>query len=139
MISSLAIIKAIAFGVYAVPHAGACLGLSFGASGHQPSILRNYTRIGPLLGLAMGSCIAAALAEIWMTHRAFPLFDIDNLPLTAAFLVLWVSNIKLEIWTLEPIRKTTDWSPDPAAIKSLTRHLWVHFIAIGAVCGISQL
>lgn len=92
-----------------------------------------------MLGLAMGACIAAALAEIWMMHRAFPIFDAENLPLTASFLVLWVSNIKLEVWTLEPIRKSTNWSPGTAELKSLMLHLWVHVLALGAVCGISQL
>ena len=139
MISTLAIVKAIAFGIYAAPHALACLALSFAASEKTSGILRNYTRVGPILGLAMGACIAAALAELWMTHQAFPLFEVENLPLTAAFLVLWISNIKLEIWTLEPIRKSTDWSPTAKAMKSLTFHLWFHFIALGAVCGISQL
>ena len=137
MASTFAIIKAVTFGVYAVPHALACLSLSF--SGKTPDILRAYTRVGPLLGIAMGACIAAALAELWMTHQAFPLLDAEHLPMTVAFLVVWVSNIKLEIWTLEPIRKATEWSPSTDALKSLRRHLWVHCLALGAVCGVSQL
>ena len=125
------------FVVYAVPHLAACLAMT--VSTQRGRVLRPFMSAGPLMGLALGACIAAGLGEVWLEQRSFPLFSAERRWQTAAFLALWVSNIKLEIWTLEPARKAAPSADDHRLALPVLRHLWLHSAAIAAVVGISRL
>ena len=132
-------VQAIGFAVYALPHLAATIVLAFSTQPTRIRTLDKFAACGPLLGLAMGTTIASALGHLWLTEQSFPIFAGEHRTLTVAFLVVWLSNIKLEIWTLEPFRKaeTNDHYAD--AIPSIVRHLWFHSIAIAAVVAVSQL
>jgi len=127
----------IAYIVYALPHIVACLAMTM--SDQRGRILRPYMTAGPLMGLALGACIAAALGEMWAREQSFALFGVDRRWQTAAFLVLWVSNIKLEIWTLEPARKAAPSVEDHRLALPVLRHLWMHSAAIVTVVAFSRL
>ena len=126
-----------AFFVYAVPHIVACVAMTM--STQRGRILRPYMNAGPIMGLALGACIAAGLGELWLEEHSFPLCEAERRWQTAAFLVLWVSNIKLEIWTLEPARKADPSPNDHQLALPILRHLWLHSTAIAAVVGVTQL
>ena len=126
-----------AFFVYAVPHIVACLAMTMSAQ--RGRILRPYMDAGPIMGLALGTCIAAGLGELWLEEQSFPLFGSERRWQTAAFLALWVSNIKLEIWSLEPARKAEPSPHDHRLALPVLRHLWLHCAAIAAVVGVTQL
>ncbi|MEC9391510.1 MAG: hypothetical protein VX944_15665, partial [Myxococcota bacterium] len=81
----------------------------------------------------------AGLVQMWLEEQSFPLFDPDRRWQTAAFLALWVSNIKLEIWTLEPARKAPASADDHRLALPVLRHLYLHSAAIAAVLAVSRL
>ena len=126
-----------AFFVYAIPHISACLAMAM--SSQRGRILRPYMSAGPVMGLVLGACIAAGLVQMWIEEQSFPLFDPDRRWQTAAFLALWVSNIKLEIWTLEPARKAQASADDHRLALPVLRHLYLHSAAIAAVLAVSRL
>ena len=87
--------------------------------------LRTFRRLGPLLGLSLGACIFGTLAGIWLDHSEFSLRWSSQVEQTesamyVAFFAVWVSNIKLEIWTLDPLRKL---DPDSTRIPTLEGRL----------------
>jgi len=106
--------------------------------------VRTYRAWGPGLGLALGATILGALGARWIQHGAFSWsfagtaaqLDVAS---WLALLALWVSNIKLEVWTLQPLRTLDPPSgiTDPAAYRhatrSLARHLAVHAVLVVAV------
>ena len=97
----------------------------------------------------MGLCILGAAGGIWLDHGAFdwPGEDQARSATLITFLVLWVSNIKLEIWTLEPLRQLdSDMPASPpdaeafsSAVKSYLAHLTVHSILIIAVATFNSI
>ena len=108
--------------------------------------LRNFRSLGPLLGLSFGACIFGTLAGIWLDHGEFTLrwstqTDRAESALHITFFAVWISNIKLEIWTLDPLRKL-DSSPtvtpvidDPlrTAMHATRRHIALHTVGLLAV------
>ena len=130
----------------------AVIALSGRVPGIEPvSAFRAYRTWGPGFGLALGATIFGGLVARWLEQGGFswtwdtPAAQVD-LGLSLAFLVLWVSNIKLEIWTLQPLR-TLD---DPAAgvvdgdaytqaTASLARHMVVHSVLVLAVFVLARL
>ncbi len=102
-------------------------------------VLRTYRAFGPGLGLSLGLTIFAALVAHYGTAGGFvwsTSAETGGWPGLLAwivFLVAWVSNIRLEVWTLEPIRKLdphgTGQSTNAAALdratQSVTRHLGI--------------
>ncbi len=106
---------------------------------------------GPGLGLSLGACILGALSAHWLRHGAFVWTwgsPVEQVGLAAwiTFLVLWLSNLKLEVWTLEPLRKldppatgVADEAAYRAALRAYQRHLWVHAALIVAVFALTRL
>ena len=133
----LHIVSVCAFALYAIPHIAACLAMT--VSAERGRILRPYMSAGPVMGLALGACIAAGLVELWIEEQSFPIFDGEHRWRTVAFLALWVSNIKLEIWTLEPARKAAVSADDHQLATPVLRHLWLHCAAIATVVWVSSL
>jgi len=101
--------------------------------------VRTYRAWGPGLGLSLGACIVGTVLGHWLDHGSFDLGpDTPARPWMVAvygvFLASWVSNIKLEIWTLEPLRKLDSDAPAPppdaaaysAATTRLSRHMMLH-------------
>jgi hypothetical protein len=116
-----------------------------GAASHE--VIRTYRSWGPGLGLSLGACVFGALAAHWLTYGAFD-WTLDR-PLEAAawlmFLLMWMSNIQLEVWTLEPLRKLDRdrGLADPAqyADKSprLARHMGVQAALVLFVAVLGRL
>ena len=106
-------------------------------------LVRTYRAWGPGLGLSLGATIFGRLAAHYIENGAFSWgwSSPDERQLTAAwltFFVMWVSNLKLEVWTLEPLRKldsgvVSDEAAYTAATHRLVRHMWVHALLILAV------
>ncbi len=102
---------------------------------HSAQVIRTWRSCGPGLGLALGMCIAGALGRHWLLHGAFVWTwaspaEQAELAGWLTFFLLWASNVKLEVWTLEPLRKldgrgVTDGPEFTAARGSLARHLAV--------------
>ncbi len=99
-----------------------------------------FMSLGPLIGLSLGGCILGALSGIWMDHETFSWDHSSNseMGLHITFFMMWVSNIKFEIWTLDPIRKAEGPPPD-AALRTVNRHLWLHCTLLAGVLGLSYL
>lgn len=95
-------------------------------------VVRTYRSWGPGFGLAMGATVLGALSLHYLHHGAFRWsWDSTGAQVELAawlcFGVLWASNIKLEIWTLEPLRKLDrDGVSDEAAYRTGTRGLGAH-------------
>ena len=112
------------------------------------SIVRVFRSWGPGFGLSLGTCVLGALLGRYLEHSSFQWsLATPEAQLDAAawgfFLLMWISNIKLEIWTLEPFRKVERHSPGgdeslyDAGTSKLRSHLRIHAILVLAVaiCG----
>jgi hypothetical protein len=112
-------------------------------------VVRVYRSWGPGLGLSLGACVFGALVAKWLTDGAFswPFDDAHRLSSIGwlTFLAMWISNIKLEIWTLEPTRKLdkngqiADEAAFRAALGPLSRHMIVHSALIVAIVILARL
>ncbi len=105
--------------------------------------VRSYRAWGPGLGLSLGACILGGLWGHWQDTGGFQ-WSIDTLAdrwavaTHAVFVVAWVSNIVLEIWTLEPLRRLDPDAPGPpadspaylAAGRHLCRHMAIHAVLL---------
>jgi hypothetical protein len=113
---------------------------------HLPTaaVVRTARAWGPGLGLSMGAALLGGLLLHLGARGRFAWGpssggDIGELVLWLSVFVVWVSNIKLEVWTLEPLRKLDPGGPLPegptyeAAADRWTRHLIVHAALILAV------
>jgi len=107
-------------------------------------IVRAYRAWGPGLGISLGLCILGLLAGHWWRVGSFTWAwstTSEQWALAAwlTFLAMWISNIKLEIWTLEPLRKLdrdgriTDEAAYLRALGPLPRHMVVHSVMVLAV------
>lgn len=105
------------------------------------AVIRTYRAWGPGFGLALGATILGGLSLHWLEVGSFT-WSWANAPgrlmTHAVFLVLWVSNIKLEIWTLEPLRKADNGQHEAdeailAGAKPLVKHMAVHASLVVAV------
>lgn len=112
--------------------------------------VRTFRAWGPGLGLSLGATVFGALAAHYLQHGAFAwAWDTPVARLELAgwltFLVMWVSNIKLEVWTLQPLRSLDPGGPVPdeaayrAAVSRLARHMVVHAMLIVAIFVIAHL
>jgi hypothetical protein len=113
--------------------------------------LRLYRRLGPLLGISLGVCIVGAIAGFWLDHGTFELdwstaTSRRETATIATFFIVWISNIKLEVWTLEPVRKADNNPPHPPAdmanfglaVEGLKKHLALHSIGLISVAILSS-
>lgn len=136
-----AILKNAGFAIYGIPLLLTAMNL-LRVKRNESDLLgtiRAIRSVGPILGLALGATIFGGLWGIWLEYGSFdwPSDQRDSAALVT-FFVMWVSNIKLEIWTLEPLRKL---DPDPpavpadmeaflAAVQRYNNHLILHCAAI---------
>ena len=140
-------LQIVGFAVYSVPIIWYAMRL-FRMTPDAPLVplIRRFQRVGPVLGLALGACIVGGLVGAWMDHGGFELGLSSNAErldsaIAVTFFSVWVSNIKLEIWTLDPIRKAdTEPESDPstnprycAAAMTLKRHLALHALGVISV------
>jgi hypothetical protein len=106
--------------------------------------VRTYRAWGPGLGLSLGATVLGALLHRWFTTGGFTwgwATAAEQLDLAGwlCFLVMWASNVKLEVWTLEPLRKLdqdgviTDESAFAAGTRGLSRHLALQAVLALAV------
>ncbi|MEC7947740.1 MAG: hypothetical protein VX265_09250, partial [Myxococcota bacterium] len=71
--------------------------------------VRTFRAWGPGLGLSLGAAVAGGLAAHWLAHGSFtwawdtPRAQVE-LAAWLAFFAVWVSNIRLEVWTLHSLR-----------------------------------
>jgi len=112
--------------------------------------IRWQRRLGAFLGLSLGACIYGALAHRYLstgglTWHWSPAAEQEITIVLLVFIAMWISNIKLEIWSLEPLRKLDPRPeegapPDPAAYqsaaRSLLRHQLVHAALLCAIAGL---
>lgn len=110
----------------------------------QWDLVRSYRAWGPGLGISLGISIFGMLAGYWLENGAFSwgwesIEDQQVLLAWLTFLVMWASNLKLEVWTLEPLRKldidgvVSDEAAYAAGTARLLRHMWFHAALIVAV------
>jgi hypothetical protein len=95
-------------------------------------LLRCYRSWGAGLGISLGVCIFSALLGYYLEHGSFQIpsqVRTDQVFAAGIFFgfLMWVSNIKLEVWTLDPLRKL-DESPDTEAYQSAVHRLRSHMI-----------
>ena len=77
------------------------------------AVVRTYRAWGPGLGISLGACILGAAWGYWQDNGAFTWSCATSeqcwiIAVHGTFLLAWISNIKLEVWTLEPLRKLVE-------------------------------
>ena len=116
-------------------------------SANGVEIFRAYRAWGPGLGLSLGATVFGGLGAHYLEHGAFAwsLERPAELLGWLTFFAMWVSNIKLEVWTLEPLRKLdrerglTDEAAFEAATAPVARHLLIHAALVLAVVVLARL
>ena len=69
------------------------------------SRIKSFQSFGVILGLSLGATILPSIALLWFERGNFyPSSTIEMVGWIIG-LCMWVSNIILEIWTLDPLRK----------------------------------
>lgn len=107
-------------------------------------VVRTYRSWGAGLGLALGACVFGGLLRFYLHFGSFlDVWDQPEAlawaPTFALFFLMWASNIKLEIWTLEPLRKldkdgvVVDEAAYEEARRKLARHMSVQATLILAI------
>ena len=67
--------------------------------------LRWFRKFGVILGISLGGSILPSIVLLWFERgHYYTQSTLETVAIGFAF-SLWVSNIILEIWTLDPIRK----------------------------------
>jgi len=98
----------------------------------REAAVRTYRAWGPGLGLSMGGIVLYGLAHHYMTTGGFawPL-DAPTTPAWGIFLLAWASNLRLEVWTLDPLRildDDEDGITDEGAYREATGWLLAHLL-----------
>lgn len=129
MLSLLTIIQSIGWLLYAGPMIAFAILVRL-----QPSSIEIFQKWGVGFGLSLAVWVYTSIAIQYLDHATFYPDLKSNLWIVAA-IVMWISNIKLEIWTLDPIRKKNDISLDSlgAAQQKLKNHLAVHALFVVTV------
>lgn len=126
MISILTILQSLGWALYAGPM------IAFAIMIHtkKPTI-PIFQLWGVGFGLSLALWIYTTIALQYAAEATF-LIDIrSNIWILAAF-IMWVSNVKLEIWTLDPIRKknTKTIVQLQQAERTLKIHLSIHALLV---------
>ncbi len=130
MILAVSIIECIGFGIYSAIFLWCGM---HNIMRPNPDAFARLMKAGPILGLSLGTGIFALIVAIWLGSGRFEWADHPPwAQLTFAFLFsMWVSNLIFEVWTLEPIRKTSAGTPEAhAALARARRHLLVHCVFV---------
>ena len=100
----------------------------------RPSSVDSFQKWGVGFGLALAVWIYTSISiQYIQTGSFYP--DVESNPWMIAAFVMWISNIKLEIWTLDPIRKKNDQSATQKkhSFTYLQRHLVFHALSVMTV------
>ena len=127
MIEFLYICQTLAWTVYAGPMIAFCI-LSY----LNPNFYKLFSQFGVGFGLSLTVWIYSTIVIQYLSEGHFFPSPQEN-PWLIAALIMWVSNIKLEIWTLDPIRKNKDPILPQKYMRSLRSHLSVHTLLIALV------
>ena len=104
VLSTLDIIRCVAWSMYM----GLVLSftaLSIFSTIDIESYLEWFRKFGVILGLSLGATLLPSIALIWFERGSYyPQSTIETIGCAIGF-GMWVSNMVLEIWTLDPIRK----------------------------------
>ena len=129
MLSLLPILQSIGWLLYAGPMIAFAILVRF-----HPSSIESFQKWGVGFGLSLAVWVYTSIAIQYMDHATFyP--ELQSNPWIVAAIIMWISNIKLEIWTLDPIRKKNDISSDSLlhAEQKLKNHLTLHALFVIAV------
>jgi len=126
MIEALTVCQSIGWTLYAGPMLAFCI-----MAYTNNNFYKSFSHFGVGFGLALTLWIYSSIALQYLSDGHFYPNIKEALWIPAA-LLMWISNIKLEIWTLDPIRK----NKSPALkqhIRSLRMHLTLHSLLIISV------
>lgn len=156
MLTAATLLQNLGFLLYAGPMIA--FAILVGARRHIPhlrtwDLMRTYRAWGAGFGLSMGATVLGALARYGLQTGGFSwTFDSPEATLVSAtflcFFGLWASNIILEIWSLEPLRKLdkegviADVDAYEAAAGRFHRHLSLQAVlavAVGVLATLSGL
>ena len=129
MVSILPILQSLGWLLYAGPMIAFAILVRI-----QSSSIDSFQKWGVGFGLSLALWVYTCIAIQYVHHSTFyP--DIQSNPWIPAAIVMWISNIKLEIWTLDPIRKKNDISLESLnhAQQKLKNHLAIHALFVIAV------
>ena len=104
----------------------------FSENEHYAAILQAFEKMGVVLGLSLGGFIYSGLYLIYRLNTPEDIFIWPKsqmlYSLLFTFFCLWTHNIRLEIWSLEPLRKKhSESDPSSDMIHKKIRHaLLVH-------------
>ena len=112
------------------------------------TLVRTYRAWGAGFGISLGLCILGGLTRYYLRHGSFTWgwstpAETRVLATFLCFLAMWASNIKLEIWSLEPLRKldkdgdVADPEAYRAATASFSQHLTMHAVLALLVAGLA--
>ena len=108
------------------------LRIMFSENEHYAAILQAFEKMGVVLGLSLGGFIYSGLYLIYRLNTPEDIFIWPKsqmlYSLLFTFFCLWTHNIRLEIWSLEPLRKKhSESDPSSDMIHKKIRHaLLVH-------------
>ena len=98
----------------------------------HPQFYQLFSRFGVGFGLSLAVWIYSTIAIQYLSEgHFFP--SLTEKPWLIAAFVMWISNIKLEIWTLDPVRKNKEEILPQKYMRSLRAHLSVHALLIALV------
>lgn len=93
-------------------------------------VARTFRAWGAGLGLGMGAWVLGLLSRHYMINGAFTwgwtnLWQGFTLASHLVFLALWIWNVRVEVWSLEPLRRLDEKGEisDPVAYAAATRRL----------------
>ena len=102
---------------------------------HRTEVLNWFKDFGVILGLSLGGTILPSIVLKWQSAQHFyPETYNEKMGIIVGF-AMWVSNIILEIWTLDPLRKRDLGLLDDSALidkaeAKSKRHLVFHAILV---------
>lgn len=135
MLSLLPILQSIGWLLYAGPMISFAILVRL-----QPASIESFQRWGVGFGLSLAVWVYTSIAIQYIKYDTFyP--ELQSNPWIIAAIIMWISNIKLEIWTLDPIRKKNDSSSDSLLVaeQKLKNHLAVHALFVIAVHLLKEL
>lgn len=134
MQTTLLLIRNFTWMLYAGPMIAFCFVFLFTRGHNHVARIQTFQAFGPVFGVSLGLCIYSAVGYHWIAHKHFYMtWATENEQLMSAGilcgLIMWISNIKLEVWTLDPFRKVSP-QEDPEKYKTMIpafrKHLFVH-------------
>ena len=131
MISILSLLQSIGWTLYAGP----MIAFAIMAYTNRSSI-STFQHWGVGFGLSLTLWIYTTIALQYLKNGVFYPDLQTNWWIIVAF-IMWISNIKLEIWTLDPIRKKNERTPQELkqAERTLRTHLSIHALLVLIVHG----